>query len=50
MTRYQMKNGFSIQANLENVFDKKYYSQIGFYDQLAFGEPRNITITLRYQY
>lgn len=50
MTRYQMANGLSLQANVENLFDKKYYSQIGFYNQLAFGEPRNVTFTLRYHY
>ncbi len=50
MARYQLANGLSFQANVENAFNKKYYSQIGFYDQLAFGEPRNVTLTLRYHY
>ena len=50
MGRYQLDNGLSLQLNVENLFDKKYYSQIGFYDQLAFGEPRNVTLTLRYHY
>ncbi|SFO38994.1 TonB-dependent siderophore receptor [Sphingomonas sp. OK281] len=50
MARYQLANGLSLQANVENAFNKKYYSQIGFYDQLAFGEPRNVTLTLRYHY
>ena len=50
MTRYQLQNGLSAQINVENLFDKKYYSQIGFYNQLAYGEPRNVTLTLRYQF
>lgn len=50
MARYQLRNGLSLQLNVENLFDKKYYSQIGFYDQLAFGEPRNVTATLRYAF
>ncbi|MEE4452992.1 TonB-dependent siderophore receptor [Novosphingobium resinovorum] len=50
MTRYQLQNGLSAQVNVENLFDKKYYSQIGFYNQLAYGEPRNVTLTLRYQF
>jgi outer membrane receptor for ferric coprogen and ferric-rhodotorulic acid len=50
MGRYQLPNGLSLQINVENLFDKKYYSQIGFYDQVAFGEPRNVTFTLRYHY
>ncbi|RIV80923.1 TonB-dependent siderophore receptor [Aurantiacibacter xanthus] len=50
MTRYQFDNGLSAQLNVENLLDKTYYSQIGFYSQLAYGEPRNVTFTLRYQF
>lgn len=50
MTRYQFENGLSAQLNVENLLDKTYYSQIGFYNQLAYGEPRNVTLTLRYQF
>lgn len=50
MARYQLQNGLSAQVNVENLFDKTYYSQIGFYNQLAYGEPRNVTLTLRYQF
>ena len=50
MARYQLRNGLSAQINVENLFDKTYYSQIGFYNQLAYGEPRNVTLTLRYQF
>ncbi|QGP77573.1 TonB-dependent siderophore receptor [Sphingobium sp. CAP-1] len=50
MGRYEVMKGLSAQVNVENLFDKKYYSQIGFYDQHAFGEPRNVTLTVRYQY
>ena len=50
MGRYEFLPGLSAQVNVENLFDKTYYSQIGFYDQHAFGEPRNVTLTLRYQY
>ncbi|SNS35279.1 outer-membrane receptor for ferric coprogen and ferric-rhodotorulic acid [Sphingomonas laterariae] len=50
MGRYQFAEGLSAQLNVENLFNKKYYSQIGFYDQHAFGEPRNVTLTLKYQF
>ena len=50
MGRYQLQNGLSLQINVENLFDKTYYSQIGFYNQLAYGKPRNVTFTLRYHY
>ncbi|CUS44407.1 Putative OMR family iron-siderophore receptor precursor [hydrothermal vent metagenome] len=50
MARYQLRNGISVQANMSNLFDKKYYSQIGFYNQVAYGAPRSVMFTLRYQY
>lgn len=50
MGRYELTEQVSIQLNAENIFDKKYYSQIGFYNQLAYGEPRNVTATLRFKY
>lgn len=50
MARYQLPNGLSLQVNAKNLFDKNYYSQIGFYNQLAYGEPRSVTFTLRYHY
>lgn len=50
MARYEFGNGLSAQLNAQNLFDKTYYSQIGFYDQLAYGEPRNVTLTLRYRF
>jgi len=32
------------------VLDETYYSQIGFFDQYAYGEPRNISVGLKYQF
>lgn len=50
MARYELRGGLSLQVNASNLFDKTYYSQIGFYNQEAYGEPRNVTFTLRYHY
>lgn len=50
MGRYEFAKGLSAQVNVDNLFDKTYYSQIGFYNQLAYDEPRNVTFTLRYHY
>jgi outer membrane receptor for ferric coprogen and ferric-rhodotorulic acid len=50
MARYQITPQLSAQLNVSNLFDETYYSQIGFYDQLAFGMPRNITGELRYRF
>ncbi|MBH3339920.1 TonB-dependent siderophore receptor [Pseudomonas mendocina] len=46
---YQASHNLSFQANLNNVFDKVYYSGIvdgyGFY-----GEPRNLTFSAKYSF
>lgn len=50
MARYQVSENLSAQLNVDNLFDKTYYSQIGFYTQLAYGEPRNVSLKLKYQF
>lgn len=50
MARYDVTEQFSIQANVDNLFDKTYFSQIGFYGQYAHGEPRNFSIKARYNF
>ncbi|WP_297809247.1 TonB-dependent siderophore receptor [uncultured Methylophaga sp.] len=50
MARYQISASLQAQLNLNNVFDEEYYSQIGFYSQLAYGAPRNVTASLRYDF
>ena len=50
MARYRFDERLSAQLNVDNLFDETYYSQIGFYTQLAYGEPRNVTATLKYQF
>lgn len=50
MARYDFSEQLSVQANIDNLTDKKYYSQIGFYSQLAYGEPRNISLSVKYQF
>ncbi|WP_417465899.1 TonB-dependent siderophore receptor [Kordiimonas sp.] len=50
MARYDITDQLSLQANVDNLFDKTYYSQIGFYSQLAYGEPRRITVKARYAF
>ena len=29
------------------LFDEKYYQEIGFYNGVYWGEPRNVTLTLK---
>ncbi len=48
MARYAITDRLSAQLNVHNLFDKTYYSQIGFYTQLAYGEPLNVSLSLDY--
>lgn len=50
MTRYALTENLQVQANVENLFDKKYYSQIGFYSQYRYGAPRNFTVSGTYRF
>ena len=50
MARYEFTDQLSLQANVENLTDEKYYSQIGFYEQYRYGAPRNYTVSLKYAF
>ncbi|MBW4331962.1 TonB-dependent siderophore receptor [Stakelama sp. CBK3Z-3] len=50
MARYRLTDNVEIQGNIENLFDKKYYSQIGFYSQYRYGAPRNFTLSASYRF
>ncbi|MDM0004942.1 ferric-rhodotorulic acid/ferric-coprogen receptor FhuE [Variovorax sp. J22G73] len=50
MARYQFNPRLSLQVNINNAFDKKYYSQIGYYAAGAWGAPRNVMATMNYKF
>lgn len=50
MARYRFSEQVSGQINFDNLLDETYYSQIGFYNQLEYGEPRNVTASVTYQF
>lgn len=50
MLRYAFDQHLSLQVNLNNVLDKAYYSQIGYYSAGAWGAPRNVLATLNYKF
>jgi outer membrane receptor for ferric coprogen and ferric-rhodotorulic acid len=50
MARYKFSENISAQLNLDNLLDEEYYSQIGFFNQLAFGEPRNYNLGVTYRF
>jgi len=50
MARHDFGKHLSATLNVNNLLDKKYYTQIGFYDQGWWGAPRNVMLSLRAQY
>ncbi|WP_050577322.1 TonB-dependent siderophore receptor [Pseudomonas cremoricolorata] len=45
---YQLDEHWSVAGNLDNLFDKHYYSTVGYSDYGNFyGTPRNFTVSLR---
>ena len=47
MARYQVDSHLSAALNINNVFDKSYYSTTS---SSYFGTPRNAMLTLKYQF
>ncbi len=50
MTKYQVSKNLSATLNVNNIFDKHYYTNIGFYNSAAYGEPRNFMVTTRWDF
>ncbi|WP_252718368.1 TonB-dependent siderophore receptor [Acinetobacter ursingii] len=49
MFGYKFDHNISAQINVNNIFDKKYYSGIGA-NSMAWGDPRNAVLTLKYSF
>ncbi len=47
-TRYRVTKQLSVQANLNNLFDKSYNIDVG--KNTVYGEPRNISISANYSF
>ncbi|THT97474.1 TonB-dependent siderophore receptor [Lampropedia puyangensis] len=50
MAQYQFNRDWSVQLNINNVFDKVYYKKIGGGISNYYGDPRNAMVTLRAQF
>lgn len=50
MSKYQISKNLSATLNVNNIFDKSYYTNIGFYNSAAYGEPRNFMVTTRWDF
>lgn len=44
---YQINNQISVQANVNNLFDRAYYTYMSGY---VYGEPRNFSVNVAYQF
>ena len=50
MARLGVTDRVSVQANVENLLDKTYFSQVGSFSQYRYGQPRNFTIGANYRF
>jgi outer membrane receptor for ferric coprogen and ferric-rhodotorulic acid len=48
--RYAIDRHWSLQLNVNNVFDKKYRTASAWWDGSLYGEPRNVKLTAKYQF
>jgi outer membrane receptor for ferric coprogen and ferric-rhodotorulic acid len=47
MARYDVNKNLSVTARVNNLFDKEYYREFGFYNGLIYGEPRNFMVNVQ---
>lgn len=50
MARYAFTKQTAVQFNVNNVLDKKYYSQVNFYSTRNYGDPRNFMVSLSHKF
>lgn len=50
MARYQITDTVSASLNVNNIFDKTYYTNIGFYNSAYYGDPRNVMLSTRWNF
>ncbi|WP_323744587.1 TonB-dependent siderophore receptor [Pseudomonas sp. UFMG81] len=50
MARYQVSEQLSVTLNGNNLTDRKYFSNLGFFNGGFYGEPRNYMLTTRYAF
>ncbi|WP_457363704.1 TonB-dependent siderophore receptor [Pseudomonas sp. TE3610] len=46
MARYDINQDVSLTLNVDNLFDKTYYTRYGFYAGAIYGDPRSLSLTL----
>lgn len=46
MAKYQLTDDTAVSLNVDNLFDKHYYTRYGFYAGAIYGDPRNMSLTV----
>ena len=49
MSRYEIDKNLSASLNVDNLFDEKYFDNVGFYNGVFWGDPRTVTLSLDYR-
>lgn len=50
MAKYDINDDTDVTLNVNNLFDKTYYTRYGFYAGAIYGDPRSMSVTLRTQF
>jgi outer-membrane receptor for ferric coprogen and ferric-rhodotorulic acid len=50
MARYALTDNVQLQANVENLLDETYYSQMGTFSQYRYGAPRNFNVGVNFTF
>ena len=50
MSSYDFNQNLKATVNLNNVFDRTYYSGIGTYNSIYYGDPRNVMFNVKYSF
>ncbi|MGL3823082.1 TonB-dependent siderophore receptor [Sphingopyxis sp. R3-92] len=50
MARYELNEALSLQVNVDNLFDKRFFSGNVWFPGFVYGEPRNGRVTLKYAF
>ncbi len=49
MARYELSEQVSLQLNVDNLFDQRFFSGNVWFPGFVYGEPRNARVTLKYK-
>lgn len=48
MARYKFDEHVMASLNVKNLFDEKYYENVGFYNGVFWGGPRTVSVGLEW--